>query len=69
MACGIALLCRPAPVRAQSAVDGFNPGAKGFVRALALQPDGKILVRGDFATLGGGGTGTTTRNRIGRISH
>ena len=46
----------------------FNPGANGAVFAMAVQPDGKILVGGVFTTLGGGGTGTTTRNRIGRLN-
>ena len=46
----------------------FNPGADSNVASLALQADGKILVGGDFTTLGGGGTGTTTRNRIGRLN-
>ena len=46
----------------------FNPGANDFVRTLAIQGDGKILVGGDFNTLGGGGTGTTTRNSIGRLN-
>ena len=46
----------------------FNPGANGSVLALAVQADGKILVGGDFTTLGGGGTGTTTRNYIGRLN-
>ena len=45
----------------------FNPGANSTVCALAVQPDGKILVGGSFTTLGGGGTGTTARNRIGRL--
>ena len=35
---------------------------------LALQPDGKIVVGGFFTMLGGGGTGTTTRQRIGRLN-
>ena len=35
---------------------------------MALQPDGKILVAGAFTMLGGGGTGTTTRNRVGRLN-
>ena len=39
----------------------FNPGASLNVYALAVQPDGKILVGGNFSTLGGGGTGVTTR--------
>ena len=36
--------------------------------AIALQPDGKILVAGDFTMIGGGGTGHTPRNRIGRLN-
>jgi uncharacterized delta-60 repeat protein len=47
---------------------GFNAGADGVVRTMALQPDGKIIVAGDFTMLGGGGTGTTARNRIGRFN-
>ena len=46
----------------------FNPGANSLVYALALQPDGKILVGGVFTMLGGGGTGTTVRNHIGRLN-
>jgi len=46
----------------------FNPGADGTVNALALRPDGKILVGGAFTTLGGGGSGTTTRNDLGRLN-
>ena len=52
--------------RAQSDVDGFDPGANNTVRNLAVQTDGRILVSGDFTTLGGGGT--TTRNFIGRVN-
>src|SRR2546430_16984442 len=54
--------------RAQSAVDGFDPGADRNVKALAVQPDGKIVVGGTFSTLGGGGMGTTTRKHIGRLT-
>ena len=46
----------------------FNPGANAIVCAMAVQPDGKILVGGNFTTLGGGGTGTTPRNNIGRLN-
>ena len=46
---------------------GFDPGADGPVHALALQADGKVLVGGQFINLGGGGTGTTPRNHIGRL--
>ena len=38
------------------------------VSTLIVQPDGRILVAGDFTALGGGSTGTTTRNRIGRLA-
>ena len=31
----------------------FNPNADGTVRTLALQPDGKVLLGGDFYTIGG----------------
>ena len=44
---------------------GFNPGVGGgsdFVSSLALQADGKILVGGQFTTLGG-----QSRNNIGRL--
>ncbi len=55
------------PAHAQSAVDGFDPGANGSVLALAVQPDGKILVGGDFTMLGGG-VGATPRNYLGRLN-
>src|SRR6266853_979602 len=54
--------------RAQSAVDGFDPGADRNVKALAVQPDGKIIVGGTFSTLGGGGSGTSVRNHIARAN-
>lgn len=34
-------------------VDSFNPGADAVVTALALQPDGKVVVGGSFTTLAG----------------
>ncbi|MBA3833129.1 MAG: delta-60 repeat domain-containing protein [Chthoniobacterales bacterium] len=54
--------------QAQSSLDGFDPGADRNVKALAVQPDGKIIVGGTFSNLGGGGIGTTTRKHIGRLS-
>ncbi|MDH4063418.1 MAG: hypothetical protein OEW19_03385, partial [Acidobacteriota bacterium] len=53
---------------AQTARDGFDPGADASVYALVVQPDGKTIVAGDFTRLGGGGTGTVTRHRIGRLN-
>jgi len=54
--------------RAQSLDATFNPGANDEVYAIAVQADGKILVGGAFTMLGGGGTGSTTRNYIGRLN-
>ncbi|MCX6917214.1 MAG: immunoglobulin domain-containing protein, partial [Verrucomicrobia bacterium] len=42
----------------------FNPGASSTVNSLALQADGKILVGGWFATLGG-----QSRTNIGRLNN
>ena len=66
VACSIAMLCSSVVARAQS-VDGFNPGANQIINTIAVQPDGKIVVGGSFTGLGGG-TGTTTRNHIGRLN-
>ncbi len=41
----------------------FNPGADSVIDSMAIQPDGKILVGGNFTTFGG-----QTRNRIGRLN-
>src|SRR5207244_12248763 len=46
----------------------FNPGANDRISAIALQPDGKILVGGNFTTCGGGGSGTIPRNCIARLN-
>src|SRR5712691_2025974 len=53
------LLLLPGEGRAQSAVDGFDPGANNSIPAVAVQADGKILLGGFFTTLGGGGFGVT----------
>jgi uncharacterized delta-60 repeat protein len=55
-------------VRAQSAVDGFDPNANGTVLTVVVQPDGKILIGGDFTTLSPNGGGTVTRNHIARLN-
>jgi hypothetical protein len=51
------------PALAQSADNGFNPGADGPIYALALQADGKIVVGGGFTALGG-----QPRNYIARLN-
>jgi uncharacterized delta-60 repeat protein len=45
--------CALVPARAQSASDGFAPEVDGTVFAVVAQPDGKLLVAGQFATVNG----------------
>src|SRR5207253_10841109 len=52
-----------AAVRGQSALDGFDPNANDTVRVVVVQPDGKILIGGDFTTVLG-----VTRNHIARLN-
>ena len=40
-------------VHAQSALDGFDPNVNGTLHALARLDNGKLLVSGDFSTIGG----------------
>jgi uncharacterized delta-60 repeat protein len=57
---------RMARLNADGSLDGsFNPGtgANGSVHAVALQPDGKALIGGDFTTING-----TSRNHIARLN-
>ena len=54
---------------AQSALDGFDPNANGLVRVIAVQPDGKILLGGDFTTLSpANGPGTVSRKGLARLN-
>src|ERR1700682_2221488 len=57
-----------AAVRGQSALDGFDPNANGVVRVVVVQPDGKILLGGDFTTLSPNGGAAVTRNHIARLN-
>jgi hypothetical protein len=66
---GIELRHNIGRLNADGSLDGaWNPGANGTVLALAIQRDGKVLVGGDFARLGGGATGVINRRGIGRLS-
>ena len=47
------------------AADSFDPNANDFVRSIAVQADGKILVGGNFN--GANSIGGQTRNRIARL--
>jgi uncharacterized delta-60 repeat protein len=55
-------------VRGQSALDGFDPNANGEVHVVAVQPDGKILLGGDFTTLSPNGGAPVARKRIARLN-
>ena len=46
-----------AAVRGQSALDGFDPNANDTIWVVVVQPDGKILLGGDFTTLSPNGGG------------
>ena len=47
----------------------FDPNANGPIRALVLQPDGRIVIGGDFTSLQPNGAATTTtRNRVARLN-
>jgi len=48
--------------------DGFDPNANGTIRAVVVQPDGKILLGGDFTSLSPNGGAPVTRNRIARLN-
>jgi uncharacterized delta-60 repeat protein len=47
----------------KSVVDGFNPNASRYVYSIALQADGKVLIGGQFTTIGG-----VTRSNIARLN-
>src|SRR5438552_8448755 len=52
----------------QSAIDGFDPNANGQVNVVVVQPDGKILLGGEFTTLSPNGGVAITRNHIARLN-
>jgi uncharacterized delta-60 repeat protein len=54
--------------QAQSALDGFDPNADREIYAVAVQPDGKILIGGGFTTLSPNGGPAVTRNYIARLN-
>ena len=47
----------------QSALDGFDPNANGTINVVVVQPDGKILIGGEFSSVLG-----VTRNNIARLN-
>ena len=58
-----------ARLNADGTVDhSFDPNPNGLVRAVVLQPDGKILVGGDFTAVQPSGAAAVTRNRLARLN-
>ena len=55
-------------VNTNAALDGFDPNANGLVRVAVVQPDGKILIGGDFTTLAPNGRLPVTRNYVARLN-
>jgi len=66
---GLALLAYvPMGARAQSALDGFDPNANGPIRVAVVQPDGKVLIGGDFSSLSPNGGPAVARKFIARLN-
>ncbi len=57
-----------ASVHGQSALDGFDPNANSFLNAIVVQPDGKIIIAGNFTTLSPNGGPAVARNYIARLN-
>jgi len=55
-------------LRGQSALDGFDPNANAPVQVVVVQPDGKLIIAGNFTTLAPNGGATVTRNHIARLN-
>ena len=56
------------PARGQSALDGFDTDADGAVEIFVVQPDGKILIAGQFNTVSPKGGLPVTRHRMARLN-
>jgi len=62
------LLLLIAEGRGQTVLDDFDPNANGDVNVVVVQPDGKILIGGEFTMLSPNGGPTFARNRIARLN-
>ena len=61
---GLVLASGGAAVRGQSALDGFDPQPNQPLFVAVVQPDGKVLIGGDFTRVLG-----VARNFIARLNH
>ena len=57
-----------ASAQSPSAADGFDPNVDGNVYVLATQPDGKLLVAGQFTSLRPGVGASAIRNNLARLN-
>ncbi|HYP16568.1 MAG TPA: delta-60 repeat domain-containing protein, partial [Opitutus sp.] len=69
---GIALVASFTPALlaqvSSPAADGFDPNVSGNVWAVAVQPDGRVLIAGNFSTIQpNGATSPTAQNNIARL--
>jgi uncharacterized delta-60 repeat protein len=62
------LLAGGVAARGQSALDGFDPNANSVIFALVVQPDGKVLIGGQFTTLSPNGGATVASHFIARLN-
>ena len=63
----LVLLGTAAPMRAEAILDAFDPSPNGWVGAIVVQPDGKILASGNFTTGAPNGGPEVARNYIARF--
>ena len=63
-----ALLLLTAEVRAQCALDSFDPKPDGLVHGIVVQPDGKILIGGSFNTISPNGGPPVARPHLARLN-
>ena len=64
----ILLLAAAPPAHAQSALDAFNPGVNDNIHTVVVQPDGKILIGGEFVQVQPNGAAAVTRKRMARLN-
>ncbi|MEP6955726.1 MAG: delta-60 repeat domain-containing protein, partial [Chthoniobacterales bacterium] len=64
----IALVAATNALRGQAVPDGFNPNVNEGVYAIVVQPDGKILIGGNFSAVAPNGGTPVTRNNIARLN-
>jgi uncharacterized delta-60 repeat protein len=62
------LLAGGVAARGQSALDGFDPNANSVIFAVVVQPDGKVLIGGQFTTLSPNGGATVPSHFIARLN-